>query len=247
MQPDFLFHIIFTFVSHTIVFMKKQFTLLVVLICCSFISRSQKWESKNISNIVAVSFPDSVEEQKQNDVQIFISQTATLVFAASLKEVKNNEVLQSEADLDSVYNATFKALTDNGQWKLLNKEKIMVGNLKAMDAQLCYMQFDTIPLYFYFRVICLNHIVYCLFVSKAIEFNSIELAAKDRFLNSFKVTSDSIKLIQFDSSAGNIAYNIAYKFGKLIGYLMVPLLIVLIIYGLRRFFKKKKKLPGNIE
>lgn len=215
----------------------KIIVLTVLIGCIATVGFGQYTYKQKLGNLATVMLPDTPKLQSVNGVNsyfinykgvIFMAQAADV--AGSLRDLINNQ------PIDSTYATYINSLLKSSKAKLVYKNKIDISGVKGVEFGY-KRKLKGQDTYGYHRLVCLNDSLV-----------SCGLLAADSLSNTdknLKVFFDGFRVVNASGARQDVPANLAYKTGKLIGFLMflcIPVLIGLgIVFLIRRIFYKKHK------
>jgi hypothetical protein len=202
-------------------------------------STTLNWERVTVDELLTIELPDNFERTDTLGQTVFYAETDYSVI--TLSRVPESAIPQvdritssSTEELRELYtgfqNGTIKA----GQGEVVDSQDVLVDSLKARVFRTDYNNGETklnqlilVRDKIYFATVWFN--------TEHLEFVEIE---KARFFNSFQFNAVPTNQLRPSRPEDSTSYKIGELLGTIIGYALIPGIIILIIFLARR--KKKK-------
>lgn len=216
------------------------FGIFSIITTCCFAQESYK---QKILNLATIDFPAKPTLTKALGQEVLHYTDSTAHYLIVTQDLSNKRGFEiNEGSLNEFYEGTVIGTLKTAGGKLISKKKFEIKGMKGLDIVYTATSNPKLPDLRYKRILLLNNRLFSIdfwtFSSK----EKSTQAARERFFNSLVITADKDRLTQNNETGGHgMAYNIGYTTGKMIGTLSALGVIVVVIFLLMKFFKRKRK------
>jgi len=226
--------------------MKKIITIITLVLLTTLVnSQDSLWQTKKIDENLTISLPSTIEQidtsyiqkGKKVKIKIFAARTEFSGIGVTVSNENNVNIDNKESllkALSEIAKGAIKSLQGKGL-KCVTSDTLL-QNIPCKKLK-CEGELNGISMNILHYTFLVNDKVYIMQAAFVPEFASGALAELDRLLGSVHFETTSIKELQFESKA----FSDGYKFGYVIGMLIIPALIIgLIIYFVRKGKQRRK-------
>lgn len=226
----------------------KKVTLILILFLFSFnFSFAQETHSQDLENLAVISFPSTpviADTMGQKVYSLAMDKTNYIVI---IMNRSGNKFELKKGDLDEFYTGTINGTLKASEGKLINKREFTVDGLKGIEFEFTTTKNPGLPNLRFQRMVYTDKGFFSINFWTNDE-NENRLQEKDAFFNSLKFNTKDQELKQFTTTAtssdrreGSPANNVGYSIGRVLGYLLIPGIIILVIVLVRKKNKRSEK------
>ena len=197
----------------------KKIVPLILVAFLPFAAFSQQGYKQDLDHIAVITFPDTTKATTKDDETIYALNESRIVYLAAITHIdKGVKDLLNKNSNDSLYDGLISGSMENSKSRLLYKKHIEAAGLDGVEFAYSADE-DSVISYRYHQAFYLNNTAILL------GYWSIDsLKADDKGMRSF-FGSFKLKIKPDEVRQGN-SDEIAFNIGKIIGYLLIPIVVI---------------------
>ncbi|MEO6818641.1 MAG: hypothetical protein ABI266_08135 [Ginsengibacter sp.] len=233
--------------------MKKSTLILSLFLFAFSYGIAQNTYEQNLENLAVIHFPAQPLTRDTLGQKVYSLATDKANYIVLIMNDKSDTKIElKKNELDEFYTGTINGTLQASEGKLISKKDFTVDGLKGVEFEFTSDKNPNIPKLRFQRMIYTDKGVL------AVNFwtnddNKNILQRKDDFFNSLKFNTKDQELKQYTSTAissdrreNSSAYNLGFSIGKILGFLLIPGIIILIIVLVRNKNKRNEKMVSDI-
>ena len=216
--------------------MKYLITLLLITNLCF----GQEWSKAKLNDFSSINFPSPPDTSESNGGLYFTASDSTGVYMVMVKDLGNPKITESE--LSQLYQGVISGALKSVNGELIKQNEFQLNGIKGIEMLFTANSNPQLPNLRDKRIIVVNNniISYEFWTYKETE--QIASINKERFFNSISVSIK--KDTEPSKNEAKSAYEIGFKFGKIISNLLLIGLVIGGVFLIRNMNKKKNKNIG---
>jgi len=223
----------------------RKATILIAIILSAVNAYSQHHFVQKLDSIATIIFPDTPKTKVADINSGFFYSTPNVRYIALVQDFRAQKFSLTADSLDSFYSGVTDGVSEasNTKGKLISKKNIVIDGFKGMEFEYESNLNPNVPNYRFQRMVLLNGKLYnySFWTFKdSVKNNTVK---KDIFFRSFHIIGNKENIKQYNNEG--VAYNLAYLFGKLVGYCIMLTLAFLLIRWIIRLFRRNRQINNS--